>query len=184
MSAVYRQDLGHSAACSELGHRGVLSPEGSYQLQCWPQSTKTLWRQDRAIGNPGEVGKILHQKVYDLYSDFLLRHHAVIVETWSIEVDGEGADRLKTLFPGYWGQTQLSRFNRLIHRALGCGLQKQRRILNKRFMQDHRDWGITRQAVDQQLRHSAEIGFTWPGCGIRSSRCKPTCMGGSDLLAR
>ena len=30
----------------------------SYEPQCWPQSTKTMFRQDRAMGVEGEVGTV------------------------------------------------------------------------------------------------------------------------------
>ena len=157
----------------------ILSAEGSYQLHCWPQSTKTLWRQDKAIGSSGEVGKVLHQRIYDLCTDYLARHYQVIVDnmgpharhhkSWSTEVDGDGADRSRTLFPGYWDGTQRSRFNRLVHRSLGCGLHIVRQTLNKRFMQAHQEWNITRQAVDQQLLHSADVSDRVYLSGLRNT---------------
>ena len=150
MSAVYRKDLGHSAACGELGHRG-----GALPGRVLPTPMLAAIYDALAPGPCHWESRIVEH----------LGVHARHRKTWSIEVDGEGADRLKTLFPGYWDQTQLSRFNRLIHRALGCGLQKQRRILNKRFMQD-RDW---RQAVDQQLLHSAEMTDRVYMAGLRNT---------------
>ena len=107
--------------------------------------------------------------------------HAPHHKTWT-QADSEGAERLKTLFPGFWEVTQMSRFNRIIQRSLGCGLQKVWRILNKKFMQAAPDWQIARQSVDQQLLHSAEMSDKVCLAGLRNTLnpCKPTCTGGSD----
>lgn len=121
----------------------------------------------------------MHRRVFDLYQDFLKRHRPVLEKnlglharhhkTWRESADGEGAGRLLTLFPGFWADGQMSRFNRLVKDALGAGEQKVRNILNKLFMEQHGAWGVTRAAVDQQMSHSAEMTDKVYLAGLRNS---------------
>ena len=145
----------------------VLTPSGSMELHMFPQTSKTQWRQEAAIGGGTEVGKVQHQRIYDLYKDFLRRHRPILIKDmglhgthhkkWSDVQDGVGADKLVTLFPGFWDDSQQSRFNQCIFRALGCGEIRCRRILNTEFMKHRKQYRILRQAVDQSLHHSAEM---------------------------
>jgi hypothetical protein len=133
-----------------------------------PVETKVKWRslpKDLAE----DPGKILHEKVFNLYKDYLKRWRPVLERnlgeraqydvTFTSELHGLGSEHCKTLFPGFWPENQNHTFvARCWYPVLGCSERRVRKVLTKAMPKPvAAQWGIPGEALDQHFHHSRDV---------------------------
>ena len=135
-----------------------------------PIEDKTAWRLSSEVNTAEGAGKVLHPCLQQLCEDFLQRHRPVIRRnlgpkarfdiTFTDETHGEGAGLCFTLFPGFWDDSQTSRFHsQCLKRVLGAGEQVVRNILSKALSNalSNSSSKVRESAVHQTLHRSKEV---------------------------
>ena len=78
-----RKDIRRLAVNWDIGD--IKLPHGGFRTVCWPQSWKTRFCKESAIGSNSDIGEILLSKVATLCHEYLRYHRPVLTQSLGIK---------------------------------------------------------------------------------------------------